>query len=64
MNGENYKPYSAKRWTEIPVPRVFGHTESNPEEKEQSDRDMEDIMRKFGALSPDERIENGKVVKS
>ena len=44
MNGENYKPYSAKRWTEIPVPRVIGHTESTPEEKEQSDRDMEDIM--------------------
>ena len=64
MNGENYKPYSAKRWTEIPVPWVIGHTESTPEEKEQSDRDMEDIMRKFGALSPDERIENGKVVKS
>ena len=59
----DYKPYTAKRWTEIPVPRVIGHREYTPEESEKNDRDMERIMREYGVLEPDERIEKGEVIK-
>lgn len=67
MNGESYKPYTAKRWTEIPIPKTIEGAvckEYTPDEKAQNNRDMERIMKKFGVLKPDERIENGKVVKS
>lgn len=67
MNGENYKPFTARRWTEIPIPKpVEGAVckEFTQEEKEQHDRDAERILRDFGLLKPNERIENGKVVKS
>lgn len=67
MNGGKYKPYTAKRWTEIPMPKTIegaARKEYTPEEKRQNERDMERIMRKLGVLKPDERIENGKVVKS
>lgn len=66
MNGERYKPYTAKRWTEIPMPKAVEGAackEYTPEEKAQNNRDMERIMKKLDILKPDERIENGKVVK-
>lgn len=63
MAKDKYKPCSAKRWTDISVPEVIGHTEYTPEEKEQNDRDMEHIMREYGFLGLDEKIENGNVVK-
>lgn len=63
MKNDDYRPYSAKRWTDIPIPKVIGHTEYTPEEKEKNDRDMEGIMREYGVLGADEKIENGKVIK-
>lgn len=66
MKEDNYKPYTAKRWTEIPV---FKPAEGVPvreftsEEKEQNERDMESILRKYGQLGDDEKLQNGKVVK-
>lgn len=64
MGKDNYKPYSARRWTDIPVPEIIGRTEFTPEEKEKNDRDMEKIMREYGVLGADEKIENGKVIKA
>lgn len=63
MKKENNKPYSAKRWTDIPVPDVIGHKESIPEEKEQYDKDMEIIMKQYGVINSDEKVINGKIVK-
>ena len=60
---EKDKPFSAKRWTDIPKYIVVGHSESTAEENEKNERQMEEIMRSYGALAPNEHIENGKVVK-
>ena len=38
--------------------------EFTPEKKEKNDRDMEHIMREYGVLGTDEKIENGKINKS
>lgn len=60
---EKDKPFSAKRWTDIPQYIVVGHSESTAEENEKNERKMEEIMRSYGALAPNEHIKNGKVVK-
>lgn len=57
------KPFSAKRWTDIPKYIVVGHSESTAEENEKNARIMEEIMRSYGALEPNEHIRDGKVVK-
>lgn len=33
MGNTEKKPYSSKRWTDIPVPVAVGHTEFSEEEK-------------------------------
>ena len=33
------------------------------EEKKENERKMEEIMRSYGALAPNEHVRNGKVVK-
>ena len=60
---EKDKPFSAKRWTDIPKYIVVGHSESTAEENEKNERKMEEIMRSYGALAPNEHVRNGKVVK-
>lgn len=60
---EEKKAYSSKRWTDAPVPTVVGKIELTEEEKRQNEKHLEGIMRKYGALKPDEHIENGTVVK-
>ena len=60
---EKDKPFSAKRWTDIPKYIVVGHSESTAEENEKNERKMEEIMRSYGALAPNEHIKNRKVVK-
>lgn len=60
---EKDKPFSAKRWTDIPKFVVVGHSESTEEEKKENERKMEEIMRSYGALAPNEHVRNGKVVK-
>ncbi len=60
---EKDKPFSAKRWTDIPKYIVVGYSESTAEENEKNERKMEEIMRSYGALAPNEHIKNGKVVK-
>ena len=64
MEKDDHKPYTARRWTDIPVPRVVGHRELTPEERENAERTMERILRRNGVLKEGDRIENGKVVKS
>lgn len=64
MEKDNYKPYTARRWTDIPVPRAVGHRELTTEERENADRTMERILRRNGVLNEGDTIENGKVVRS
>lgn len=63
MDREKNKPYSSRRWTDIPVPRVIGHTEFTDEQKNENDKKMEDMMRKYGVLRSNECIMNGQIVK-
>lgn len=64
MEKDDHKPYTARRWTDIPVPRVVRHRELTPEERENADRTMERILRRNGVLNEGDTIENGKVVRS
>ncbi len=63
MDKENYKPYTAKRWTEIPEPKIIGHTESTEEEKRENDREAEEVLRQYGLLKPSQHIRNSEVVE-
>lgn len=63
MSEKNSKPYTSKRWTDIPVSETIGYTEFTEEEKKANDRKMEDIMREYGILQENEHIREGKVVK-
>lgn len=63
MDGKESKPYSSRRWTDIPVPRVIGHTEFTDEEKRENDKKMEDMMKKYGVLRSNESIRNGQIIK-
>lgn len=63
MNRKESKPYSSRRWTDIPVPRVIGYTEFTDEEKRENDKKMEDMMRKYGVLQPNEHVKDGKIIK-
>lgn len=65
MKDNNYKPYTAKRWTEIPMPVVTEqrHIELTDEQKRRDDAVAEYILKEYGVIKPDETIKNGKVVK-
>jgi hypothetical protein len=53
-----YKPFTAKRWTEVPIPIVTGNfVEYSDEQKKQFKKDLETLMRKSGVLKPDESLE-------
>lgn len=60
---DDYKPYSAKRWTEIPIPKIIGHTESTPEERERSDSDFTEVLKEYGVIGKDEIVKDGKIIK-
>lgn len=59
MDSEN-KPFSAKRWTDIPKPIVVGHSEFAEAEKKENEQKLEEIMRAYGVLKPNEHIQEGK----
>lgn len=65
MKDNNYKPYTAKRWTEIPMPVVTGHKhiEITDEQRRRDDAVAERILKEYGVIKPDEIIENGKVIR-
>lgn len=52
------KPYSAKRWTDIPQPRVVGKTEFTEEEKKQNDEKLERILKEYGILKENENLKH------
>lgn len=59
MTNETYKPYTAKRWTEIPLPRQTENAECKEFTKEQKDqyhRDLERLMKESGVLKPNESL--------
>lgn len=57
MTDNAYKPYTAKRWTEIIQPIPTGKkVEYTEEQKEQYRRDLERLMKESGALKPNESL--------
>lgn len=62
MDRKESKPYTSKRWTDIPIPRVIGHTEFTDEEKRENDKKMEDMMRKYGVLRSNERVRDSQII--
>lgn len=63
MNKLEYKPYTAKRWTDIPVPEVIGYSKTSESERKQCERDFTQILRANGVIQPDEIISDSKVKK-
>lgn len=60
------KPFSSGRWKDIPIPIPFPTgdiTEFTEEEKKQNDKDFEKILKEYGVLNEEDRIENSKVIK-
>lgn len=56
-NEKTYIPYSAKRWTEIPMPESTGAVRTVTEDqRKQYDKDMENIMKEYGILKPEESL--------
>lgn len=63
MSEGKYKPYTAKRWTEIPAPKVVGQIEFSEEEKRENELKAEEALKAYGILQPNEHLRDGKVVK-
>ena len=53
---EKKKPYSSKRWTEIPRFEVIGHEEVSEERQREGRKFLEEMMRQQGFLGPDEHL--------
>lgn len=47
----------------IPKAVVIGHKEFSDEEKEKYVRETEELLRKYGVLSDDDIIKNGKIIQ-
>lgn len=61
---KDYKPYTAKRWTDIPIPTVIGPAEKFTEEEEKRiDIEATETLRKYGVISEDEIVKGDKVIK-
>lgn len=55
---EEYKPYTAKRWTEIPDFRPTGViVESTPEQRNMYRKRLEELMKENGVLKPGETLD-------
>lgn len=55
----NEKPFSAKRWTDIPKPKATG--EKNPNwTQEKADQATEEMLRYYGILKDDEPYDKEK----
>lgn len=63
MSDKDNKPYTSKRWTDIPVPNVIGQVEFTEEEKKENDKKMEEVMKAYGLLQENEHIRNSKIIK-
>lgn len=48
---EKKKPYSDRRWTDIPQCEVIGHVEFTEEEKAQFKKDLERVKKEFSQKS-------------
>lgn len=59
---DDYKPYSAKRWTDIPKPIPSGGKRKplTDEEQKEADRRFEEVLRQYGIIKENETIENWK----
>ena len=45
------KPFSSRRWKDIPIPFPTGDTtEFTEEEKKQNDKDFEKILKEYGKI--------------
>lgn len=62
MKKEGYKPYTAKRWTEIPKPVVVGHSEFTEEEKKQNNDDATEMLQKYKVIGKNEKVIDGDIV--
>ncbi len=64
MYDEDYVPYTAKRWNEIPAVRVVGESEISPEEEAEAteklerliERSQEICAKKKSGLPVDDRL--------
>lgn len=63
MYDRDYKPYTAKRWTEAPTFTVIGHRESTEEEKKKTDEEATEVLRMYGVIGKNEKVDGDKVVK-
>lgn len=71
MRDKEYKPYTAKRWTDIPGFTMVEETEFaeekkrelSQEEKKQRDEKWTEILRKYKAIKEDEIVIGENVVK-
>ena len=45
MENTKKKPYSSKRWTDIPIPESVGHVDFSEEEKRENDRKMGETVK-------------------
>ena len=52
------KPYSSKRWTDVPLPTVIGKRNFSDEEKKKNDEDFERILKEYGVLKPNEHLKH------
>lgn len=64
MNEKDYKPYTAKRWTEPIKPIPIGPIEEFTEEqKRKIDSDFTEILREYGVIHEGEIVKGEKVIK-
>ena len=63
MSEKDSKPYTSKRWTDIPVPETIGYTEFTEEEQKENDKKMEEMMKHYGVIKSNEHVRNSKVIK-
>lgn len=57
MENGVHKPYTAKRWTDIPEPIITGTAKQyNEEEQRRQDLEFEHILKEYGVLKPDEHL--------
>ena len=48
LNKDDYKPYTAKRWTDAPMPVVVKRSVLTPEERERSTEMMNELLEQYG----------------
>ena len=54
------KPFSDKRWHDVPKATVVGRREFTEEERLRADIDFEKILKQYGSMQPDESLDEWK----